>query len=181
MQDKSKAVRQDAAENTALVARRTPSGTVIVLVKVIIGLLMLILLTSQTVLLPIMANQAAHDDPVHASLRIPYLLMSIAILLCFEIALVALWPLLSMTAHERVFSDRAFRWVDLIIWVVAVSAVLTAVLLAHSVYASAGPPLFGLMLLVVLLAEIGFALLVSVMRSLLVVATEQSDELKTVI
>lgn len=181
MNDEFVTPRRDDADRGDSAQRKSPRGVLIALLKVIIGLLMMILLLSQTVLLPIMANEAAQDDPVHAFLRIPYLLVSIAILLCFEIALASLWPLLSMTSQDRVFSGRAFRWVDLITWAVGIAAVLTAVLLVHSLYVSAGPPLFGLVLLVVLLAEVGFVLLVSVMRSLLVAATDQRNELKTVI
>ena len=154
---------------------------VIALLKIIIVAIALALLATQTLLLPLLADEAAHDDPVHAYLRVPYLILSIGILCCFEVALGALWHLLSMTREGRVFNASAFRWVDVIVWSAGVSAVLTGALLVHSITVSAGPPLFGLILIVVLMAEIGFALLVSVMRSLLVAATGQHDELEAVI
>lgn len=169
------------------VHRNTVDGTarhraVIVVLKIIIVLIALFLLATQIVFLPLLAEASAENYPVLAYLRVPYLILCIGILCCFEVVLGALWRLLSMTDEGRVFNRRAFRWVDVIIWAAGVSALLTGVLLVHyELVVGAGPLLFSLSIAVVFMAEIGGALLVSVMRSLLVVATSQHDELEAVI
>ena len=155
---------------------------VIVVLKIIIVLIALVLLSTQIVFLPLLAEASAENYRALAYLRVPYLILAIGILCCFEVVLGALWRLLSMTDEGRVFNRRAFRWVDVIIWAAGVSALLTGVLLVHhALIVEAGPLLLSLSLAVVFMAEIGGALLVSVMRSLLVVAISQHDELETVI
>ena len=154
---------------------------VIIAIKAIIVFIALLVLACQIFLLPYLAHEAALDAPEYAGLRVPYLVLSIAVLCCLEVVLVALWRLLSMTDEGHVFNVQAFRWVDVIIWAAVVAAILTAVLLVYSLAVGLGPFGFLLVLFVAVMAEIGFALLVSVMRSLLVVATSQHDELEAVI
>src|SRR6478609_6349911 len=44
-----------------------------------------------------------------------YTVIGIASIVCVEVALVAIWMLLSMVRRGAIFSERAFRWVDVII------------------------------------------------------------------
>ncbi|MBW3087785.1 DUF2975 domain-containing protein [Bifidobacterium sp. 82T24] len=150
--------------------------------KVLLALIEVGALACQAVLLPVLAAECAADDPAHAYLRVPYLALSIAIIACFEAAVVAVWRLLSMTGAGVVFSRAAFLWVDAIIWCAVLAALLTLALLVHAAFIAGVGPL-GLLgaLFAALLGETAAALLMVVMRGLLGKATDQREELEAVI
>lgn len=161
--------------------QQRPHPAVIGMIKTLIATLLIGSVAAQAWLLPAFAEQCAVADPQHAALRIPYLAVCIAVVLGFEIAMVAVWRLLSMTASGQVFSDRALRWVDLIIWCAAADTVLAIGLLVHMVVASVGPFMVSALMAAGIVFGVAFTLLMLVMRGLLIVATSQHDELEAVI
>ncbi|MCI1225215.1 DUF2975 domain-containing protein [Bifidobacterium sp.] len=150
-------------------------------IKVLIALLGLVALVCQVWALPWLAARFALEDPSHAYLRYPYLVVAIALFVCLEVVLAAMWQLLTMVARGVVFSTRAKRLVDIVIWAAVAAGVMVAGLCIYGVIASAGPPLFAVVLLISLTAILCFVLLMVVMRALLAVATAQRDELEAVI
>ncbi len=140
------------------------------------------LLLAQAVVLPVLAHEQAVAAPELASLRVPLLVLCIAGLACVQAVLVCTWHLLTMTHRGEVFSDRARPWVDAIVVVLAAGGALgvgTGLWLGsvHGV----GP-------ITVVLAPVGVgaasgaaALLMTVMKALLVRATEDSAELAQVV
>lgn len=162
--------------------RRSLQGWLIGVLKGLIVLLQCVGLGSQLWVLPVLSGEYAVQEPDHAYLRIPYLLVAVLIIVCFETALVAVWHLLSKAGRGRVFSDESFLWVDVIIWAALAATILTGVLLIHaSFFARVGPMGLLLALLVFMVIEAAFILLLIVMRGLLVTATNQRDELEAVI
>ena len=114
---------------------------------------------------------------------LPLVVAGVALAGCLEAALAAIWMLLSMVRREAIFSQRAFRWVDVIIG---------AGSLATLVIAGFGIPLIGLglredapgvvaMVGGTVVAGLAFVLLMVVMRGLLRSATAMRTELSEVI
>ena len=99
----------------------------------------------------------------------------------FDVALIAIWRLLSLTASSSVFSDAAFRWVGLIIGCISFDTALVIGLLAHNLIASLGPPILAIALLTLTVVGTALTLLMIVMRGLLAAATAQREELEAVI
>lgn len=71
-------------------------------------------------------------DSEVASFAVPYAVLGIAAIGGVEVALVALWVLLSMVRRSAIFDERAFRWVDVISGAGLVAALLVAALCAHA-------------------------------------------------
>jgi hypothetical protein len=162
--------------------RRSLQGWLIGVLKALIVVLQCVSLASQIWVLPQISGEYAHDDPGHAYLRMPYLIVAVVIIVCFETALVALWQLLRKADRGKVFTDGSFMWVDVIIAASAVATVLTCGLLIHASFvAQVGPLGLLLALAVFLVIEVAFILLLVVMRNLLVTATNQQGELEAVI
>lgn len=125
----------------------------------------------------------------------PYRIAGVLGILCFEVALAAVWPLLTLTRNRDIFSGRAIRWTDLIIGCACAEGVLVLFVLVFSninreyvnpvthetVPAALASPPFVLALLVALLLIAAFVLLMLVMRSLLTQAIAQRRELEAVI
>jgi hypothetical protein len=101
-------------------------------------------------------------------------------LLCIQVAIVAVWRLVSLVQQNTVFSPASFRWVDLIIAAIVTAAVF--VLLAGYVVAEVDDAP-GLILVTGVFALLlaGVGLVVYVQRMLLVQATGFSAELEGVI
>ncbi len=120
----------------------------------------------------------------HLPLAIPYGIAGAVVILCGEIALVAVWMLLSMVSRDAIFTDRAFRWVDLILVVGVVGTVLVFALGVHC-YFVVNPLLDapGLVAIAAAGSVAGAAavLLVFVMRGLLRKATDLRAELDEVV
>lgn len=114
-------------------------------------------------------------------MQVPAILGCVAIVACVQVALIALWRLLSLVAHERIFDASAFRYVTAIIVSAAAAAALFAAAFAILSAADAMPPSVGALLVVGVLTSSGIALLVTVMRELLRKATELEHELAAVV
>lgn len=134
------------------------------------------------VLTPIVAVDAGKEFPELSHLVIPYSIAAIAAILCFQVALFAVWKLLSMAAADRIFSDPARRLVDVIVVCAAIATVLGCTVCTHLVFIeqNGGPgALAGLAICAV--GGVTAVLVMIVVRGLLGIATADHHELIGVI
>lgn len=101
-------------------------------------------------------------------------------LLCAQVVIVATFVLLGMVRNDRIFSDAAFRWVDLIIGAMAFAWVVWAGL-GGFVFLTSDDPGLPMMMTIMLLAGAVFGLLMLVMRALLTQATTLRADMEGVI
>lgn len=107
--------------------------------------------------------------------RITFVTLIVLGVVTMQVFAVCVWQLLTKVRKGSVFSESSFRYVDIIIWTIAASAVLTfamAVLLAPG---SVAPGIVGLICGASLVLG-GMALLVVVMKNLLRQAIEREAE-----
>lgn len=151
---------------------------VILALRVLLILIALGALGGQIVIILVIATQIAKSEVAY--LAVPYSVLGIAAIACVEVALVALWVLLSMVRRGVIFNERAFRWVSVISVAGLVAAVLVAALCVHAGEFDDAP---GLILIGggVAIAGAAFALLMVVMRGLLRSATVLRRELDEVV
>ena len=133
-------------------------------------------------LLPIFASQVGTSFPEVAYLVAPYSAAAILFIACGQVALFAVWRLLSQVDRGVIFTRGAVRWVNLIIGCAAVATLLSAGVTIHMlsfVPGGGGPIIYYLGLCVV--ACVAFVLLMVVMRGLLESAIADRTELDEVI
>ena len=134
------------------------------------------------VLVPVYASQVAAQAPKVAYLVVPYSLAAILFIGCGQVALLAIWRLLSLVDGGVIFTRRAVPWVDVIVACAAVATVLSTVVLVHMlgvVPGGGGPMIYYLV--AVITAGVAFLLLMVVMRGLLLSAVADKSELDGVI
>lgn len=150
----------------------------ILLVLVVIGLLF-----AQIVVIPI-ASLEFGEAFGSSAVGLFYTVVGIASVVCVEIALAAIWVLLSMVNRDAIFSPRAFRWVDVIIGA-GVAATALAIAVAVHMYVVLEPRLDAPGLIVLagtaVLGATSFVALMVVMRGLLRSATNLRGELAEVV
>ena len=113
---------------------------------------------------------------------VPYVGSAFVAFICVEAVLVSLWVLLGMAQQGSVFSERAFRWVDAIIWATGIATTLALIVVGIMVFVpTSGAPAPFIMMIVLTLGGAAFALLMTVMRALLRQATDARAELEEVI
>jgi hypothetical protein len=154
------------------------SRLVILALRALLVLIALGAVGLQVVLAVVIATQVTAPDV--GVLAATYSALGIAAVACVEVALVALWVLLSMVRRGAIFDERAFRWVDVISVAGLVAALLVAALCAHAGEIDDAP---GLVLIGggIGLSGVAFALLMVVMRGLLRTATVFRRELDEVV
>ena len=139
-------------------------------------------LVVQLVFLPLLGWEAAREVPEAAYLRIPYLILTIGMVACVQVALVAVWVLLGRVRRRVIVNERALRWVDAIIGAALVASLIAVGILVHlTVFVSAGPPVVVLALFATATVGLTVALLVVVMRGLLRQAAALEGELAEVV
>lgn len=150
--------------------------------QVMIVLLFLGAVITQFVLLPTLAAQQAVQDPAKAYLQLPYTLWCGAIIGGFELALFAIWNLLTLVKRDTVFTQPSRYWVTLIIYCAGADTILLALLLAHiTMIAHVGTVFTNCILAAIVIFGITFVLIMLVMRQLLDSATADRTELEAVI
>ena len=122
-------------------------------------------------------NAERSDDPFW---HLPLLVVLEAELVCVEVVIVTTWVLLGMVRNDRIFSDAAFRWVDVIIGAIAAAWLIWAGLGAYVALTSDDPGL-PLVLAIMLLVGAVVGLLMLVMRALLTQATTLRADMEAVI
>lgn len=152
---------------------------VVGLLRVLLVLAFVCVLLAQVVAVPASLAYVADRSPELASLRWPVTVVAAVGLLCVEVVIIATWKLLTMVKHDRIFSDASMRWLDVIVWAVAVAWVLVVGLFAYFVrWGLSGLPAL-LLLMVVAGAVLG--LLLVVVRALLRQATTLRTDMEAVI
>jgi hypothetical protein len=130
----------------------------------------------QVVMVPLLAIDLDDLDPDYAYLRTPLLIIVVLGIVTIQVVLVCVWRLVTMVRRGTVFSDAAFRYVDVVIGAVATASLLTFALGVLLAPGEAVAP--GVVLLIggagVLVA--GIALIVLVMRMLLAQAVARDAE-----
>ncbi len=154
---------------------------VVDLVRMLLSGALVVLLLLQTVALPWISGIMAHDLPGEAHMRWPILALAILGLGCVQAGVVCTLALLGFTRRGEVFSLRAVRWVDGIIGAFLAAALVCLATIVYQTSTVVGPPIWMLLLLVGVVAGIGMAMLMVVMRTLLLQATVLRAEMDAVI
>ncbi|MFD5226476.1 DUF2975 domain-containing protein [Microbacterium sp. NPDC058342] len=147
------------------------------LIVVLIALLIFV----QVLLIPAVAAETAARNPDLGYLEVPGIVGAVLFLLLVEVVLVCVFVLLSLVRTDRIFSPRAFRYVDVIIGTMLASAVL---LIASFIVLSLGRAVSpGILVLAVfgIVVSFSLALLVGVMRGLLRKALQLEQDLSEVV
>lgn len=133
-------------------------------------------------MVPWLAADVADGAPEVAHLVWPYSIAGIAGILCFQVAVVAVWKLASMAVAGTVFTEAALRPATVFIWACVVAAALCAGVWIHLlvVVGTGGPGALFLLTGAVLVSATG-ALLMIVLRGLLRAATMDRLELESVV
>lgn len=145
-------------------------------------LIMLGGLAGQLWFFPTLAGQLARTYPELEWLRVPLLAVVVLVILGVQVALVALWRLLSMVERDSVFSPDAFGWVDVIIVAAVIDTGLVLgvwTLLTFGV--NANPPALMLTEVGLVVCGSALALLMVVMKGLLRKASLLRVELSGVV
>lgn len=134
------------------------------------------------VLLPVFASEEGRIFPELAYLVVPYSVVGIIVIACIEVALLAVWRLLSLVNSGAIFTGRALHWVDVITACAVLATALSAGVLAHLLFVvRVGGPGVLLGLAACLAGGLAFVLLMVVMRGLLDTAIADRSELDQVI
>lgn len=132
------------------------------------------LLFGQVVLIPTIALDLRRALPEATAQSWVFLVTGILALLAGQVAVVAVWKLLTMVRRASVFSDTAFKHVDLFIWTAGTAAVLAVGIVPAVAAVAEADDAPGLM--IIGLAPSGMALaltlLMVVMRGLLARSVE---------
>ena len=134
------------------------------------------------VLVPVLASDTGRRFSEVAHLVVPYSVTGILVIACSQVALLAVWRLLSLVNGGVIFTRRALRWVDVITACAALATVLCAGTMSHLLFiVGLGGPGVLLGLAASLSGGLAFVLLMVVMRGLLESAIADRAELEEVI
>ena len=152
-------------------------GTLTILaLRIVLALVLAGSVFVQVVMVPLLAIDLDELNPDHAYLRTPLLVFAVLGVVTIQVVLVCVWRLLTMVRRGTVFSDAAFRYVDVVIGAIAAASLITFGLGVVLAPGEAVAP--GVVLLIggaaVLVA--GIALIVLVMRMLLAQAVARDAE-----
>ncbi len=152
----------------------------VVPLRILLVLLFALIGLFQVMSMPGQFRHMAEEDPDMAYLRWPLTAISVLVLLCVQVVIVCTWKLLTMVQEDRIFSDRAFVWVDAIVGAIGVAWVVIAGLFLYVGF-TADDPGVPLLLTLVLLFGAVLGMLILVMRALLRQATALRSDMEAVI
>ncbi|MBT3154458.1 DUF2975 domain-containing protein [Streptomyces sp. CHD11] len=142
-------------------------------------------LFGQIVVIPTTAADEVDRFPPYDPFAVPYVAVAIAGVVCVQVALVAVWMLLTMVERETIFTPPAFRWVDTLIGCLVAATLLALGVAGHLALADIPSPDDGmetLGALVTAMAGVGvgasLAMLLVVLRGLLRKATRLQTRLQ---
>jgi Protein of unknown function (DUF2975) len=148
----------------------------ILITRIVLAMVLAGSLFVQLVMVPLLAADLNDLRPSYAYLRTPLLIIVVLGIVTIQVVLVCVWRLVTMVRRGTVFSDAAFRYVNVVIGAIAAASVLTFALGVLLAPGEAVAP--GIVLLIggaaVLVA--GIALIVLVMRMLLAQAVARDAE-----
>jgi hypothetical protein len=111
---------------------RLRSG-IIALLRVLLVVLFAGLFGLQVFSLPGMFAYRAGQQPELGALPWALLAFSVVELLCLQVVIVCIWRLLRLVQADRIFTPKAFRWVDGIVAAMATGWVLVCILFAAAI------------------------------------------------
>ncbi|GAB6987156.1 DUF2975 domain-containing protein [Nocardioides pyridinolyticus] len=150
------------------------------LLKILLVGAFLLTVVFQTLSMPGQFRYMAQENPDLAHLRWPLTAWAVLELLCVQVVIVCVWRLLGMVREQRIFTERAFVWVDAILAAMVTAWVMLAGLSLWAV-SQADDPGGPMALFAVVLASAVVVLLLVVMRELLRQATVLRTDLDGVI
>ncbi|GAA1504468.1 DUF2975 domain-containing protein [Streptomyces albidochromogenes] len=130
----------------------------------------------QAVMVPLLAEDLKGLDTDFAHLRTPFLVITVLGVVTVQVVLVCVWRLVTMVRRGTVFSDAAFRYVDVVLGAVVAAALLVFALGVVLAPGEAVAPGAVLLLGGVGVAVLGVALIVLVLRMLLAQAVARDVE-----
>ncbi|MFF3504605.1 DUF2975 domain-containing protein [Streptomyces sp. NPDC003247] len=144
--------------------------------RAVLGVLLAGSVFVQAVMVPLLAVDLEGLRADVAYLRTPLLVIVVLGVLALEVVLVCVWRLVTMVRRGTVFSDAAFRYVDVVTGAFTAAALLVFALAVVLAPGEAVAP--GVVLLVcgASLAVLGVALIVLVLRMLLAQAVARDVE-----
>ncbi|MFT7837945.1 DUF2975 domain-containing protein [Saccharothrix sp. BKS2] len=151
-------------------------GPLRIFLVVLFGLLLLF----QVMSLPGQFAHMARESPEFAYLRWPATAVTVFWVLCVQVVVVATWKLLALVKNDRIFSEGALKWVDVIVWAIAAGWVTLAGVLLYVGFNATDPGL-PLMLFLMSVGVAALGLLMVVMRALLRQATRLRADMESVI
>ncbi|MCT2586110.1 DUF2975 domain-containing protein [Actinophytocola gossypii] len=134
----------------------------------------------QAVMVPLLAVDLEEDFGL-TSRRVPIVVIVILGFVAMQVVLVCVWRLVTMVGRGTVFSPAAFRYVDVVIGAFVAAALVTFALAVVLAPGEAVAPGIVLLICGVVVAILGVALVVLVLRMLLGQATRMRAELDEVI
>lgn len=149
--------------------------------KALIAVMIGLLLSCQIILIPGVASLTAERNPELAYLEVPGIIAAVLFLVCVQIVLGCIWRLLSLVRAERIFSDRAFVSVDIIIGTLCAASLIIVVSNVIIAMADAGSPSILLVSVLGVVVGAGLALLVVVLRGLLRKALQLEQDMSEVV
>ncbi|MFF3096498.1 DUF2975 domain-containing protein [Streptomyces cyaneofuscatus] len=145
-------------------------------------------LFAQAVIIPTTAADEVDLFAPYEPYALPYVVASILGVACVQVALGAIWMLLSMVERDAIFTRSAFRWVDTIIGAAVVATLIALGAAVHLTFDTIPSPDDGMDAEGALLAALAcvavgaaFSMLMVIMRTLLGKAMDMRTELAEVI
>ncbi len=152
----------------------------VTLLRVFLVVLFGMLVLFQVMSLPGQFAHMAREDPDMAYLRWPATIVSIFLVLCVEVVVVATWRLLTMVKNDRIFSEGAMVWVNAILLAIGAGWVVLVGVFLYVGFNATDPGL-PLVLALMTVAVTVVGLLMVVMRALLRQATTLRTDMEAVI
>ncbi|MEO3743589.1 DUF2975 domain-containing protein [Plantactinospora sp. B5E13] len=142
------------------------------------AVIVVLLTGSLYVQVAMVASNAVQLDEGLAAGNSPYAVIAIVALglLTFQVILVCIWRLVTMVKRGTVFSHAAFRYVDIVIGAILAAAVLAAALVIILAPGEGDSPGVFLIMGGVVVAILGAALIVLVLRMLLAQAVARDAQ-----
>jgi Protein of unknown function (DUF2975) len=152
----------------------------VALLRVGLVLLFGVLLLFQVMSLPGQFAHMARESPDLAYLRWPLTAITVFWVLCIQVVIVCTWQLLTLVKNDRIFSEAAMVWVNVIIWVIVPAWVVLVGVFLYVGF-NANDPGLPLLLFLMLIGVTVLDLLMVVMRALLRKATTLRTDMEAVI
>lgn len=156
-------------------------GKPIAALKVLIAVLIALLIVCQALIIPVVAQQTALEYPELAHLRVPGIIITVAFLVCVQVALVCVWRLLTLVRAASIFSETSFAYVNVILGSVVAATILILGSFITLAAVNAVPPTAAIMCIFGIVVGAGLALLIVVLRGLLRKASQLEHDLSEVV
>ncbi|MGW0311484.1 DUF2975 domain-containing protein [Streptomyces flavidovirens] len=130
----------------------------------------------QAVMVPLLAIDLEELDADLAHLRTPFLVITVLGVVTVQVVLVCVWRLVTMVRRGTVFSHTAFRYVHVVIGAIVAAALLVFALAVVLAPGEAVAPGVVLLMCGAVVAVLGVALIVLVLRMLLAQAVARDVE-----